>query len=81
MKKLHYVQVEPVEEYSDFSEFIAVDWDGVKRYYQCKASNKDYDHWRLSDLTSYKISARKKNYKVQILKTNMFLSHLLDIVV
>lgn len=59
-EKLHYVQVEPVEEYSDSSEFIAVDWDGVKRYYQCKSSNKDYDHWRLSDMKSYKIFPHAK---------------------
>lgn len=54
-EKLCYVQVEPVEENSDYAEFITVDHEGRRKYYQCKASNRDLDHWRLSDLISYKI--------------------------
>lgn len=54
-EKFKYIQVEPVGENSDYAEFIAVDQDGTQRYYQCKASNGDYDHWRISDLRSYNI--------------------------
>lgn len=54
-EKFQYIQVEPVGENSDYAEFIAVDQDGFQRYYQCKASNGNYDHWRLSDLRSYNI--------------------------
>lgn len=54
-EKFQYIQVEPVGENSDYAEFIAVDQDGTQRYYQCKASNGNYDHWRLSDLRSYNI--------------------------
>ena len=44
-----------MEENSDYAEFITVDHEGKRKYYQCKASNRDLDHWRLSDLISYKI--------------------------
>lgn len=54
-ENLHYVQVEPVEKNSDYAEFIAVDWEGKRRYYQCKSSNGDCDHWRLSDINGYEI--------------------------
>lgn len=54
-EEFQYIQVEAVEEHSDFAEFIAVDQEGIRRYYQCKASNGDSDHWRISDLRSYDI--------------------------
>lgn len=59
-EKLHYVQVEPVEKNSDYAEFIAVDWEGKRRYYQCKSSNGDCDHWRLSDMKAYEIFSNAK---------------------
>lgn len=59
-EKIQYVQVEPIEENSDYAEFIAVDYDGTRRYYQCKASNGDCDHWRFSDLRSYNIFSNAK---------------------
>ena len=54
-EEFQYIQVEAVERNSDFAEFIAVDQAGTRRYYQCKASNGDSDHWRISDLRSYDI--------------------------
>lgn len=54
-EEFQYIQVEAVEENSDFAEFIAVDQEGTRRYYQCKASNGDSNHWRISDLRSYDI--------------------------
>lgn len=54
-EEFQYIQVEAVERNSDFAEFIAVDQAGTRRYYQCKASNGDCDHWRISDLRSYDI--------------------------
>lgn len=54
-EELQYIQVEAVERNSDFAEFIAVDQAGTRRYYQCKASNGDSDHWRISNLRSYDI--------------------------
>lgn len=65
-EKLCYVQVEPVEENSDYAEFITVDHEGTRKYYQCKASNRNLDHWRLSDLISYKIFSNAQ----QIVNTN-----------
>ena len=34
-EKLCYVQIEAVEDYSDYVEFIAVDRGGIRKNYQC----------------------------------------------
>ena len=57
-EKLSSIIIEPVGENS--AEFIAETTDGKKIYYQCKASNGQADHWRVSDLKKHDVWKRAK---------------------
>lgn len=43
------------------SEYIAETTDGKRFYYQCKASNGQADHWRVSDLKKHDVWKRAKD--------------------
>ena len=45
-EKLQSIQVEPLGEEGACVEFITTTSEGIRRHYQCKASNGGNDHWR-----------------------------------
>ena len=53
------VIVEPLGADSDSVEFIS-EHEGVKEYYQCKASNTNHDSWSIADLKRYEVFSRAK---------------------
>lgn len=58
-EEISSVIVEPLGENSDSVEFIS-EHEGVKEYYQCKASNFDHDSWSIADLRRYRVFSRAK---------------------
>ncbi|MGN0650363.1 MAG: hypothetical protein ACI4KM_08000 [Oscillospiraceae bacterium] len=64
--ELKSVTVEPLGENKDSAEYIAVDKQDVRWYYQCKLSNRNKDKWTISDLSSYDVFSRAK----AIIETN-----------
>ncbi len=58
-EEISSVTVEPLGADSDSVEFIS-EHEGIKEYYQCKASNIDHDSWTIADLKRYKVFSRAK---------------------
>lgn len=58
--KLSSIIVEPLEEDHDSVEFVAESANGVRYYYQCKASNNTKNEWSPSDLNKYNVFLRSK---------------------
>ena len=59
-EKIKAVIVEPLGEESIGVEYIVLNNDNTKTYYQCKASNAMHDHWRITDLKKHCIFEQSK---------------------
>ena len=61
-EKIASIEVEPLGEEGEGVEFISTGIDGVKRYYQCKASNGNNLKWTISDLEKVDFFKHAKNH-------------------
>lgn len=59
------IEVEPLGEEGRGIEFIVERENGVREYYQCKASNANYSHWRPVDLARLAVF---RNAKLHIMR-------------